>query len=449
MKNYLLTTAKHLAISVATFAGFAQLSAFAKTEKIEVHCHCDRDQKVSAKKSKKSLVLRNKKHSKTANSKIAKKAKTKKSSASRHAYVYPGAASHRSAYGYGVGSPAPMGKFSNSGKPNAYIARRSAYGLYTVPRSEYERDLLARRRLSSNTDSLTSTDVIESHQSSASTTTVNTATGSSQQKLKKVAPADPVASPLFLSTEIYYNGAALADPLSKYETNALDGYEDDSVVSADVTTTLGYHLNPNWDISANPHFVIAPSNDKTGDGSHFLLPANSYIRLNAKSFVKEGVFNWGGDFRFYPGITNDMRGQNDQINAIYRTGQNFSWQVAPQTKIALYNTLRYLQRNGAVYTTVDSSKPDWRFTISPALEHQFSDNVSAAVIYSIDRNHPQDQPLGLASWQDNVTGNNSVEINSTIGLTKRISISPYMTAFLFHVGPFTVKWGAALNIGIL
>lgn len=264
---------------------------------------------------------------------------------------------------------------------------------------------------------------------------------------RRMIPVDDFKS----SISIFTDGPAVGDPLGGYQTDKYDGFETDDRVEMTVAPTLGYRFHPNYTFSVNPNFLIRPSNPRaegTAAENVFMKPKESFFRVGVGEFFAVDGFKWNGDFRVYPGITDDMTGTPLYL----RTGQNFSYAFDKSAwSIGLENTIRYYHRTDTkiINTVAGGSDPyDFRVTSSPNINYQATDRLGLSLSYNWDWRHPINAPSSTDAWIHAGDGPYT-EFNISYDLTSSVNISPYIQTFVRRVDVYTMPWGINLRWTLL
>ena len=256
-----------------------------------------------------------------------------------------------------------------------------------------------------------------------------------------------------MNLNFYYYGAAVTEPLGGYQPDVESNYarsENSDPIAFDTHMVLGYKVHSNWTLSLNPTFRTTAGNSYAAEGSKaerpaFFTPIASFIRIQAGKFVKAGKFTWNGDFRVYPGITQDLHGTPVYL----RTGQNLIYSLNDQWTLAAYNQVRYFYRTKATYVN-NPGTTDFRFLTSPTLEFQALDNLNLALSYNLDVAHPHNEALGPSFWRPNGSTFSYVELATTWNVTKTVEVAPYVDIYTSrHIDPNSTQIGLNLAFTLL
>lgn len=292
--------------------------------------------------------------------------------------------------------------------------------------------------------------------SSASAVMPGSSAGTTTKSLGEVAKKPSIADKLSFAISLEYYGSALSDPLSGYQPNVdEEASQSDGTNKLDTHLILGYKLTPNLKLSLNPYFTSQAGSQYqkeagTGGGQLFMKPTASYIKLGVGKFYSQKSFTWNGDFRYYPGVTDDLEAGG--IEHYLRTGQNFSWGLSPKFTFSAYNTIRYYvvgQDTLATKRAKGAGMPkEFRVTMSPTLEYQASDSIQLSFSYNADVNKPYDNDMG--HWA-NAGGADAEywEAGMTWGISKTFEFNPYLDMYRKHMDPNAMQLGANLSINIL
>lgn len=255
---------------------------------------------------------------------------------------------------------------------------------------------------------------------------------------------------LIVGINNYYTGSTLREPLAGYQPDKDTGYDSGS---AELVThfVLGYKLSSNLSLSLNPQLATTPNyrtyNSDTdsydSQEGRFMKPVGSFLRLKVGSFYKDSIFNWTGDFRFYPSITDDLKGEKDKVTGEYkdqynliRSAQNFTWTVTPKLSLALENTLRFYVRPSAFQNTRDSIQAQ----TLPTVYYSLTDVFQIYSQYSMRARNKYGQ--SFFDWSNHST---YLETGFNIEAGKGFSFNPFVTVYPGnHVNMDTSQWG--LNI---
>lgn len=303
-------------------------------------------------------------------------------------------------------------------------------------------------------DSLTSTSASASRASAPTTALVAPVTAG------VTTAAAPSASKSLLDREkfrlnlnFYYYGSSISEPFGGYQPDVSSNYaqsENSDPVTLETHLAIGYKFHPNMTFSVNPQFrTVAASSYKQGEAAlaKYFTPIASFVRLNFGKFYKSDKFTWNGDLRYYPGVTDDLKGTPLYL----RTGQNFMYSVSDKVTLAAYNTVRYYKRTDSAYEKAFAKGQDlfnWRLTASPTIEYQARDNLNLSVSYNMDVIHNSTESFGPRFWNDN--NFTYTELGAVWNITPTIEFNPYVDVFTSNNANFnTSQLGANLTFTLL
>jgi hypothetical protein len=249
-----------------------------------------------------------------------------------------------------------------------------------------------------------------------------------------VAPESPAAAPrskFIVAINQYYYGGSVNNPTGNTQPNTVTG-DDAGAIEIDTHIALGYRINKNLSVSVNPQFQSLPSveqQDGTKTDSVFLKPIAPYVKLGVGSFVSAGKFNWGGDFRLYPSITDDLKGaQNEngeyprRFNQI-RTGQNFTYSLSDKVSLGMFNVLRFYQREQKFQAGRDIMKVETFLQVG----YQASDSLNFSLGYDMMARKQYGQSLfGFYNNPSEIEPATYLEPAVEWTINKYLTVNPYV-----------------------
>lgn len=277
--------------------------------------------------------------------------------------------------------------------------------------------------------------------------TAGTSSANAPAAMKKKSFVDNIRAAVLLE----YYGGSISDPLSGWQTDKTDGFSQGTAShELDTRMTLGYAATSNMTVSYNAYFWSHSDSPGANDGETFRFrAADSFLNFKFGKFMQVGNFKWNGEFRLYPALGNDYKNRV----AYYRTGQNFMYSLSPRATLAAYNTIRYYHNNDSAYAIENDplgEKVDARMTLSPTFEYQVSDPVGVSLSFNMDFAHTHKN--NTFDETQNYKGQDYgayFELGSSIDLSKRVNLNPYIDMFTHTMNVEAMQLGANLNFSIL
>ncbi|MBC7384761.1 MAG: hypothetical protein H7301_01200 [Cryobacterium sp.] len=354
---------------------------------------------------------------------------------------------------FGTSSGGGAGDSKASGQTNKIQIKRNAAAQPPTKKLGKRKSAPAKNLNSENTGSSsqanpdetpTSLSPANSSYSSGSPSSTSTLPGLTAGTSTSVSPENkkvPALERLRVGLLFEFYGPSVTDPFSGYQPDTTSGYsQGNDAQDLDTTFIIGYRASSNITLTLNPMFSThGQSADGTAKAGGFRFNENySGARITFGKFLKVGKFTWNGDLRVSPG----GMGQATKERGVYfRNGENFMYSLTPRVNLAMYNTYRYYNWSAAALAA-KSTLVDHRFTLSPAIEYQFSDWAIGSFSFNMDLRHQQisGDLLHQPSY---------FELGGLIDISKRFNLNPYIDIYPQRANVEAWQFGANLAVNIL